>query len=270
LSFPSLSAQRVISDLGISCVEDLYLTNEIAWERGALVLEEKLSGAEARLLIAYPRSIITVSTAISDLNRRRFGATHEIGHLEMHRGQCKVFNCSKEDLDSGGTKNRASPSLENEANEFASHLLMPDQFVRPYCKDLNLNLASVIDLSNRFKVSLTAAALRFIQISTEPLAVVVSSDGYIRWFEGNKDFFDLGLFVNVGERLSRESLAIRAFQGISIPPKAGQVPISAWMRQGSYSSKATLSEQSLAMPNYNSVLSFIWINELIDDDDWFE
>ncbi len=270
MSFPSLAAQRVISDLGISCIEDLYLTNEIAWERGALVLEEKLSGAEARLLIAHPRSLITISTAIPDLNRRRFGTTHEIGHLEMHRGQCQVFNCSREDLDSGGLKSRTSPTLENEANEFASCLLMPDQFVRPFCKDLNLNLASVIDLANRFKVSLTASALRFIQVSTEPLAIVISSDGHIRWFEGNKDFFDLGLFVNVGERLSRESLAIRAFQGGSIPSKPGQVPISSWMRQGRYSSKATLSEQSIAMPNYNSVLSFIWINEVIDDDDWFD
>ena len=135
MSFPELAAERVIKDLGISTIENLYLTNEIAWERGALVLEEKLSGAEARLIISYPRSIITISTNVLDLNRRRFGASHEIGHLEMHRGERHVFNCSKDDLDSGGIKERISPTLENEANEFASRLLMPERFFAPLCKD---------------------------------------------------------------------------------------------------------------------------------------
>lgn len=270
MSFPQLAAERVIKALGISCIEDLYLTHEIAWERGALVLEEQLSGAEARLIISYPRSIITVSTNVADLNRRRFGATHEIGHLEMHRGERDLFNCSKDDLNSGGIKERVSPTLENEANEFASKLLMPDQFFAPLCEDRALDLSTISELAHKFKVSLTAAALRFIQISSEPLAVVISSNGFIRWFEANKSFYDLGLFVDVGERLRRETLAVRKFQGAPIPLKSSQVPINAWMRPGHYSPRATLSEQSLAMPNYNSVLSLIWINEVIDDDDWFD
>ena len=270
MSFPELAAERVIKALGISSIEDLYLTNEIAWERGGLVLEEALSGAEARLIISHPRSMITISTNILDLNRRRFGASHEIGHLEMHRGERHVFNCSKDDLDSGGIKERISPTLENEANEFASRLLMPERFFAPLCKDAELDLYSIGELAHRFRVSLTAAALRFIQVSCEPLAIVISSNGVIRWFEGNKDFYELGLFVDVAERLRRETLAIRAFQGASIPTKPSQVPISAWMRPGRYSPRATLSEQSLAMPNYKSVLTLLWINEVIDDDDWID
>ena len=270
MSFPELTAQKVIKALGLSCIEDLYLTNEIAWQRGALVIEEKLTGAEARLIISFPRSIITVSTSIPDANRRRFGATHEIGHLEMHRGQCSVFNCSKDDLDSGGTINRASPTLENEANEFAANLLMPKQFFTPFCEGADLELSVISDIADRFKVSLTAAALRFIQISKEPLAVVVSQNGYVRWFDANKDFYELGLFVNVGNRLDRDTQAIRAFQGESIPAQPRQVPIRAWMRPGRYSPRATLSEQSLSMPKYNSVLSLIWINEVIDDDYWID
>jgi Zn-dependent peptidase ImmA (M78 family) len=269
MSFSEFIAQQLIKDLGISSIEDLFLTNEIAWQRGALVLEEILLGTEARLIICYPRSIITVSTNVADLNRRRFGATHEIGHLEMHRSQCNMFNCSKEDLDSGGIKDRVSPTLENEANEFASKLLMPTQFFSPLCKDAELDLSTISEMANRFRVSLTAAPYRFIQLSSEPLAIVLSSNGYIRWFEANNDFFELGLFVDVGERLRRETNAIRAFQGGTVSAKPCQVPISAWMRPGHYSPRATLSEQSLAMPNYDSVLSLIWINNVIDDD-WID
>jgi Zn-dependent peptidase ImmA (M78 family) len=268
MSLPEVYAQQVIKALRISCIEDLYLTNEIAWQRGALVLEEALTGAEARLIISYPKSMITVSTNIGDLNRRRFGATHEIGHLEMHKHRCTVFNCSKGDLDSGGMKEHTSPSLENEANEFASNLLMPDQFFSPLTKDTDLDLSIISELSHRFRVSLTAAALRFIRISKEPLALVVSSSSHIRWFDANDDFLKLGLFVDVGKPLSRETIAIRAFQGASIPEKPHQVPLRAWTRPGHYHPKATLSEQSLAMPKYASVLSLLWINEVIDGDDW--
>jgi len=268
MSLPEVYAQQVIKALRISCIEDLHLTNEIAWQRGALVLEERLTGAEARLIICYPKSIITVSTNTIDFNRRRFGATHEIGHLEMHRHRCTVFNCSKGDLDSGGIKDQTSPTLENEANEFASNLLMPDRFFSPLCKDVDLDLSVISELSQKFKVSLTAAALRFIRISREPLALVVSSRGQIRWFEANNDFLKLGLFVDVGKLLGRETVAFRAFQGTSIPAEPHQVPVSAWMRPGHYHPRATLSEQSLSMPSYKSVVSLLWVNEVIDDDDW--
>jgi Zn-dependent peptidase ImmA (M78 family) len=266
MSYPEIVSQNVIKALEISTIEDLYLTDEIAWQRGALILEEELTGSEARLIISRPRSIITISTKISDLNRRRFGKTHEIGHLEMHRHKCDVFNCSKDDLDSGGIKDRVSPTLENEANEFASYLLMPNHFFAPLCKDTEITLSVICELANKFKVSLTATALRFIQILKEPLAVVISSNGIVRWFEANNDFREQGLFIDIGSQLSKETVAIRAFQSVPLPAKPVQVPLRGWMRPGNYSNRATLSEQSLAMPNYNSVLSILWINEVIDDD----
>jgi Zn-dependent peptidase ImmA (M78 family) len=268
MSLSEIFAQQVITALRITSIEDLHLTEEIAWQRGAVILEEELAGSEARLIICRPRSIITVSTTIGDANRRRFGATHEIGHLEMHRKQCSVFNCSKSDLDSGGLKERVSPSLENEANEFASHLLMPDQFYSPLCKEADPNLAVIRDLAEKFRVSLTAAALRFIRISQEPLALVISTGGQIRWFEANEDFLKLGLFVDVGKVLDRQTIASRAFQGVPIIIDPHQVPLSAWAKPGRYHPKATISEQSLPMPNYKSVLSLLWVNEVIDGDDW--
>lgn len=266
MSFPELAAQRVITALKISCIEDLHLTNEIAFERGALVIEDRLTGAEARLIISYPRSFITVSTNVIDMNRRRFGATHELGHLEMHRGKQSFFNCSKDDLDSGGIKKISSPTMENEANEFAANLLMPKQFFAPLCESAEINFSALGELASKFRVSLTAAALRFIDVSKEPLAVVVSSNGVIRWFDANKDFSNLDLFVDVGSRLHRETQAVKAFQGSSLPAQPRQVPIHAWMRPGHYSPRAKLSEQSISMSSYNSVLSLLWINEVIDDD----
>lgn len=268
MSLPEIYAQQVITALRISSIEDLHLTEEIAWQRGAIILEEKLAGSEARLIICRPRSIITVSTTIVDSNRRRFGATHEIGHMEMHRQQCSVFNCSKSDLDSGGINELVNPSMEHEANEFASHLLMPDQFFSPLCREADPNLLVIRDIADKFRVSLTAAVLRFIRISQEPLALVMSTNGQIKWFEANEDFLKLGLFVDIGKQVDRRTIAHRAFQGVPITNDPHQVPLSSWVRPGRYHPKATITEQTLPMPNYKSALSFLWVNEVIDGDDW--
>jgi Zn-dependent peptidase ImmA (M78 family) len=268
MSLPEICAQQVITTLRISSIEDLHLTKEIAWQRGAIILEDKLAGSEARLIICRPRSIITISTTIADANRRRFGATHEIGHMEMHRKQCSVFNCSKGDLDSGGLKEHVNPSMEHEANEFASNLLMPEQFLSPLCEAADPNLSVIKDIADKFRVSITAAALRYIRISQEPLALVISTNGLIKWFEANEDFLALGLFIDVGRQVDRHTIAHLAFQGISITNNPHQTPLSSWVKPGHYHPKATITEQSLPMPNYNSVLSFLWVNEVIDGDDW--
>lgn len=266
MSYPEIVSQKIIESIGIISIDDLMLLKEIAFVRGALVVREKLSGSEAQLLISRPHSLITVSTSITNENRYRFDIAHEIGHLEMHKHKCNIFDCSRDDLDSGSSNNKVTPTLENEANEFASFLLMPSQFVVPFCKDKEISVAAVRDMADKFQVSLTASALRFISISKEPLAVAFSTNGSIRWFEGNNDFRELGLFIDVNNKLGNETIAYRAFQGLTLPIKAMQVPIHAWMRPGSYSQRATMSEQSIAIPSFNSVLSLIWINEIIDDD----
>jgi Zn-dependent peptidase ImmA (M78 family) len=53
--------------------------------RGALVRDENLNGAEARLVIFGDRAIISASTHIIEPLQRRFAIAHEIGHLELHR-----------------------------------------------------------------------------------------------------------------------------------------------------------------------------------------
>lgn len=266
MSYPEIVSQKIINSIGIISIDDLMLLNEIAFVRRALVVREKLSGSEAQLLISRPHSLITISTSVTNENRYRFDIAHEIGHLEMHRHKCNIFDCSRDDLDSGSSNNKVTPTLENEANEFASFLLMPKQFVLPFCEEKEISISSIRDLADSFHVSLTAAALRFISIVNEPLAVVISTNGIIHWFEGNNDFRELGLFINVNSKLCNETIAYRAFQGLPLPIKSIQVPINAWMRPGSFSQRATLSEQSIAMPSFNSVLSLIWINEIIDDD----
>jgi Zn-dependent peptidase ImmA (M78 family) len=263
VAHPLSAAERVLDEVGIARPEDLELLELIAWERGALVQDRPLHGAEARLALVGRRALITISAAMADPRRRRFSMAHELGHLEMHRLQSSLALCTGEDIDDWRGR-RASAHREQEANEFASALLLPARFLDPLCKHKAPSLELVAELADTFEVSLTATALRYLHFCNEACAVVFSQAGNIQWFRGSKDFDDLGVFVDVPSRLSRLSLAALFFQGRAIPPTRCHVNASAWFAPGRYKHDAVIYEQSRPMPQYNAVLTLLWVADEIE------
>jgi hypothetical protein len=263
---PRAAAERVLHEVGVVHQADLRLLELIAWERNALVQYKHIDGAEARLAVVGEKAIITVSTTIEDPYRQRFSIAHELGHLEMHRSNNSLELCTGEDIDNWRSR-RASATREQEANEFASALLLPEQFFSPLCRKKEPSLDLIGELADNFQVSLTATALRFVYFCTEPCAVVFSQHGIITWFQGSKDFEDLGLFIDVSSRLDRSSYAARFFQGDSIPSARQRVSASSWFTSGRYRKDASIYEQSWPMPKYDAVLTLLWIFDVIDDEE---
>ncbi|HHW4677965.1 MAG TPA: ImmA/IrrE family metallo-endopeptidase [Xylella sp.] len=60
--------------------------------------------------------------------RRRFMFAHELGHFILHRSQRTSFSCDKESVYSGADTIR---TIEREADDFASNLLMPGDPAEP-------------------------------------------------------------------------------------------------------------------------------------------
>ena len=270
MSHAALSADRLIARLGIMDRSDLLLLEEIAWTRGVLVKEGILEGAEARLVMARGRGIITLSSAIRDLRRKRFSIAHELGHFEMHRTQRGLSLCLSEDIKDSVGKHTGQ-DLEQEANEFAAALLLPARFFAPLCKKEVPSLEYVCELAENFSTSLTATALRYVKFCEEPVAVVFSQGSHIKWFQGSKDFEttreDLEFFIDVRARLDRSSVAATMFQGRNLPSKMSRVLASSWFTSGRYEQNATILEHSYFMPTYNATLTLLWIDEDIENED---
>jgi Zn-dependent peptidase ImmA (M78 family) len=264
---PVLLAERVLDELGIDNPGDLEHLDLIAWERGALIQERHLDGAEARVTVAGRRAVITVSTAIKDIRRKRFSIAHELGHFEIHRRSILLALCLSDDLNDWGEQ-QLSTNREREANEFAAALLLPERFFSPLCLNPEPSIDYLTELADCFNVSLTATALRYVQFCDEPVAVVFSQDNRIKWFQGSKDFKELGeelgVFVDVRSRLDPSSGAVKFFQGHPIPVGWRRVDASAWFRPGRYRTNATIQEQSIAMPSYNAVLTVLWVDDDIE------
>jgi len=267
MSHPETMANRVLDKVQILVPEDLLLLENIVWARRGRVVEEPLDGAEAQLLlIPGKRAIITISSKITNRQRKRFSITHELGHMEMHRNEIKVNLCTRDDISDRGKVTKYD--LEQEANQFASFFLMPERFVKEYCQDVENSMDAIQKVAGRFDVSLTAAALRYIDFMSEPVAVVFSRSGRIEWFKSTQDFLDMDVFVNVGEAVGSDTLAGRIFRGLAVPDRWQQARVSDWFRKGDYRRDAMIKEWSFNMMNYETVMSILWIDEDIYDDSW--
>lgn len=266
MSQPNYYANNLLDKLKIKSVQDLQLLELMARERGALVQDKPLKGAEARIAIVGRRAIITVSTLITDTRRRRFSIAHEIGHFEMHRSHGNLALCTTADLDDWSAK-RAGTEREQEANQFAAALLLPERFFAPLCKNQQPSLDVVADLGEAFNVSLTATAIRLMEFTDEPCTVVFSKDGHIKWFHESKSFKDLGVFVEVRSKPDSATLAAALWDGRSTLKRPKRVKASAWFSSGNFRKDATIVEQSWIFSEYGSMLTLLWVDDDIEDFD---
>lgn len=262
--YPEIVADEVIEHLKISDPEDLQFLDQIAYARGAIIREHLLEGSEARLSYFRDRSIITLSSKISTPERRRFCICHELGHLEMHRG---LFLCSEDDIND--TDANQKEKTETQANQFASAFLLPSCFVGDIFREVAPTFETIRTIAKTYHTSLTATALRMTDFSTEPIAVVYSEGGKIKWFRPTEDFSNLGIFVNVRGLVDPNSSAGILFKGRLIDDSWREVHAEYWLREGNYRDDARIKESSIHMPNYDAVLTLLWIDEVIEKDDLF-
>lgn len=264
MGIPTQTAYKLINELKITQKDLLHHLDEIAYARGALVVEGDLRASEARLNTVGKPAIITVSRNIANANRKRFSVAHELGHLELHRRQITL--CTSADM-SEWSVSVGSERVEIEANEFAAAFLMPEQFFRSLC-DEEPSLEYFSEIADRFHVSLTAAAIRYCEFTPEPVAIVFSQDNYIKWFRASKAFEELELFVNVRGRVYSGTRAAFFFQGKPIPQTPKHIAADAWLRTGNYHSDFMVQEQSWPVDSINGVLTLLWADEDPEDDEY--
>jgi len=248
---PSTRAEEIIRNLKIREPAEIQVM-EIAMERGAFVRERHLDGSEARLIRKGGLGIITVNSGIPEEGRKRFAIAHELGHFELH-DVSQLILCTEEDM-YVWNENKAQ---EIEANEFAASILMPKDIFIQHFKRGQPNMEVVRDLAGKFTTTITATALRYVQLSLEPCAVVISRDGIIRWYKKSTSF---DFHVKVGEKLSQNTYAFDFFDGMDLPDRPQKAPAYAWLA-GDIDGEAEIFEHSLAFRSYGVVLSLLWIHE---------
>jgi IrrE N-terminal-like domain len=120
---------------------------------------------------------IGYATHIDNIPFQRFSVSHELGHyfLPGHIDAVLADNDVHESHAGFTSSNR----YEVEADHFAAGLLMPSELFIPALRRAGTGLAAIESLANSCNTSLLATAIRVIECTKEPMAIVVSTGNKI-------------------------------------------------------------------------------------------
>lgn len=244
------AARKAFDDLGLKSPLEAPI-EALAYEMGALVRDLPMSGAVGRLTRLGNKAIISVADSVTFEARRRWTIAHELGHFVLHRNhdqlQLVVDVSIDEHYDQG---------IEREANVFAAEFLMPARLWGRHVDVARPDLDVVKKLADNYKVSLQAAAIRFVRLCPERCALVYSSAGRIQWFALGPEF---GHWIDRNSKLDPYSLAYDYFKDGRTPGRRETVSASAWLSGDRRYDDEEIVEDCVVIPSQGSTLSLLWI-----------
>ncbi|MCA9675169.1 MAG: ImmA/IrrE family metallo-endopeptidase [Myxococcales bacterium] len=209
-----------------------------------------LPGADARLVGTGDIGIIRLSTKIDHEGAQRFSVAHELGHRQLAHRSSAVPTCAPGAL-------HVERGAEAEANAFATELLMPTRFLRRQCEVSPVSLDDARAIADTYRVSLVAAALRFVELTSERCAVVFSRAGRIVWAARSDTFTP---FIERGRRLCAAGVAFDWFRDGRPSGGPQPVPADAWFEHDA-DPNVDIVEDAIPVPATSGVLSLLWIPE---------
>lgn len=164
--------------------------------------------------------------------RARFTQGHELGHyfIDEHRNALLAGAPAHYSI---ADQPDAERIVEQEADLFASHLLMPAaRFSLVFSKQPH-GLEGIRGIVKEFNVSCASAAIRFVEHSTQPVALAYWRNGKPPWTEVNLAFRNMGLhhLMNRSDLLPPDcatSLAIADNPNVYCEPKVSVSLASFW------------------------------------------
>jgi len=229
---------------------------DFCFELGAAVQFQPLQGADARIVAAEGRAIITISSDEKLKERIRFSIGHELGHFLLHCHEVPEFTCSRKDMGDWFGKQKAI-NREVEANEFSIELLAPESLVEPLIRSQMPSIEVIEQLADTFKMSRSAMAMRYVELSREPVAVVFYDKKSVRTPKRSKYFEDLNYWFLSGPP-DKESFAYDAINGKTYQ-KMQSVAATAWLKLPERLDEELIMEQTRYYPNYEFGFSLLWI-----------
>lgn len=193
----------------------------IAFKEGLEVRDEALDGCEASLVGYGNKGIIKVAPGVSP-ERRRFSIAHEVGHWERHRGQS--FSCRVEER----ALDKAVRSKEREADDYAAELMMPVNLFTEAIRSIKtrVSLGLISDLGKTFRASFPAAAIRYAELSGEPVVLVFTGVGTNRRWSSKSKRVPEHLWL--AGQLDSDSFASDLRAAAPDTKRQGKMPAEVW------------------------------------------
>lgn len=245
--------KRLWRQFGFAKPRDLVL-EDLAFALGVVVIEDALESSEARLVRKGSKGLIRVRLGAHNVGQKRFTIAHEIGHWCLHEKLSQLVACTSDDM----VKKYKSSNAEVEANYFASELLMPESIFADLIDVEPLRFERIAELGEYFMTSLTATAIRYVDLSREYTAVVLSNNRKIQWWRGSRSF-ERTFWIEPGGALSPRTLAADVDGGGLVPADPQEVDLDAWVEDASAVDSDTILEETIRLGRFNQTISLLWL-----------
>ena len=111
---------------------------------------------------------------------QRFSIGHELGHLHIP-GHAEALLPAGEAMHESRAGYRSDNVYEREADEFSANLLMPRHLFRPAMLRAGSGLSAILQLADLCETSRLATAIRYVKLTSDAMAVVVSEGPTLRY-----------------------------------------------------------------------------------------
>lgn len=199
---------------------------------------------------------ILYNPSIPSLGRRNFTLAHELGHYLVHRvSYPNGFQCGEKDV-LGIDLDAQRKQLEKEADEFASYLLMPLDDYRAQVGREDMTLDLLRHCAERYGVSMTAAAIKWLEFTTKSAAIVVATNGFVLWCWRSDAARKRGIYFPKGLELPEGSLAAQPGMIPDDPSRGITLDRTVWGRLSG------VREMAIHADRYEMTISLLVFEEL--------
>ena len=165
---------------------------------------------------------------ITSKGRVNFTLAHEFGHYLVHRAlNPGGFECGEARV-LGYDADQARRVIEQEADTFASYLLMPMDDYRAQIGSADMSLDLLGHCADRYGVSMTAAAIKWLDLTDDCAVLVTAINGFVLWCWRSKAARRRRIFFPKGMELPPASWAatpglVGSSAGVSLAPNVWPV-----------------------------------------------
>lgn len=178
-AFASLAAELVVKGRGIASLPidpKAFARDMLGFEVAAKPAGS--AGVSGMLVRVGNEFAISYSTHFGNEGFENFSVGHELGHFYLD-GHMDAVIPGGDGVHESRAGFNSRDRYEIEADRFAVGFLMPRHLFFPELERAGRGLAAIERMSALCRTSLHATAIRFVQCTREPMAIVVSAGGRI-------------------------------------------------------------------------------------------
>jgi len=225
-----------------------------------------LEGLEGALVANREKSdgiILINENAIHQ--RKRFTLGHELGHFLIPRHGHNM-ECGINEMRTSHQSNLSKAQrIEQEANQFSAEILMPQSLFQKFhgFRDAP-SIDCLISMATHFDVSFEACVHRYVSLHDEPLVIVFSHEGKVRYHCKNSSF---PFWVNPikGEAIPYDSFTKATLPGKSNSIYNGSSSSDTWLNENrDYNLPEEIFEDVYVMEN-GYAATMLYFEEVIEE-----